>query len=144
MHAARGLAAVALLAFAVGSLPPAQAAHVYRFHLVKDAASGEFIRKCAGTSLLFPWRGRNYRPGRTRCLLSEGDMHIGWREYTILASYYLPAPTGQLAMRWTFTPLGYHTVSSTFAYCIPAQQGQPGSCQSRSFREKGSQWSNVW
>jgi hypothetical protein len=142
---ARGLAAVAVVALGLGPLAPARPAHVYRFHLIQGNQSSEFIRKCAGTSLLLPWMNQKYRPsGRTRCLLSEGDKRIGWREFTILATYYLPAPIGKLTVRWTLTPVGYHAARSTFAYCLPNQQGAAASCESKSFQEKGSEWSNVW
>jgi hypothetical protein len=136
---------VAAVAVVLWPLVTANAAHVYRFHLIHGKTAAPFALRCQGSTLLLPWNGRRYRPtGRVRCLLSDGDKLIGWRELTISSSYDLPAPVGKIEVRWSFTPVGYHAVSGTFSYCLPGHRWQPGGCQTRRFREKGSQWSNVW
>jgi hypothetical protein len=140
-------ARVAAIGVAAAVLAPtiADAAHVYRFHLVRSTSASEIVRKCEGSSLVFPWKGRKYRPtGRVRCVLSDGDREIGWRQLTISSTYRLPLLVGSVTVLWKFAPVGYHAVSGTYAYCIPGYPGQPGDCQTRRLSEKGSQWSNVW
>ena len=125
----------------------ATAAHVYRFHLVRSSSSSQaaIIQKCEGSALLFPWNGRRYQPaGKVVCLLSDGDDTIGWRQLTIHSTYRLPPPVGRLEARWVFVGVAYHAVSATLSYCVPGHERQPNGCRSRTFREKGSQWGNVW